>query len=287
MLCTCLAFAVWKSGKVLHGKTKKNDFLLWVVQTNPQKKQALPTQLLAEMLGLSVDHPVRSSTFSTKNAEKRMRAFPFIEGARISLQTPNALYVDYTLRRPIAYVEDFENIAVDVQGFLFPIDPFYKSMALPRIYCGFSPFGEHPVKKTAPPVATWQRSISGKHFTLALSVLSLIEAPAVKDAFPHPCIDVSHAEEESAATREIVLRLEDVEMRVIGKREIRVHHPRILRLSTIHFAQELGNYLKLREQLILAEAEKHLEVAEHRDFLRMSPTVIDLRIPDLAFVKME
>jgi hypothetical protein len=61
--------------------------------------------------------------------------------------------------------------------------------------------------------------------------------------------------------------------------------PRILRLSTKHYAQELGNYLKLREQL-LEEERKISSLPEHTGTtVRLKEKIIDFRIQKLAFIE--
>lgn len=272
MLGSSLFFAAWKWA---HAEGHAGDALHWIVQTSPQK-QALSTAMLAEMLDLSSDHPTPARTFSTKMGEQRLRAFPFIESARLCWLKPNSLYIDYTLRRPIAFVDDFENVAMDAQGFLFPYAPFFPLKPLPRLYFGLAPFGEKAADK---PAAQWHQPMAGKHFDCARALLALIELPAIKGALPNPCIDVSNVRARSAATREIVLKLEDVDVREVGGKQVRVRYPRLLRLSTHNYAQELGNYLKLREQLRLAEAQQRGEREEQGRV-----TVIDLRISDVGFV---
>jgi hypothetical protein len=243
-----------------------------IVQTGPQK-EALKTGYLAELLELSVDKPKLSSDFDVKEAEKKLAASPVISEVKVKIQEPGILYIDYTTRQPIALLIDYENVALDKDGYPFPVAPFFTPKKLPEIYLGM----EEELH--------WNQPITGEKINLAFELLELINGPIVGDLFNVKRIDVSNAFEMSYGRREIVLFTQDeIYMPYRGK-EIRFVIPRILRLPTKKYAQELGNYLKFREQRL--EKEKaELKTPQEGQVLIKCPTVtIDLRISQLAFIE--
>ena len=109
----------------------------------------------------------------------------------------------------------------------------------------------------------------------------------VRDLFNVKRIDVSNAFEKSYGQREIVLITQDELYCNAKDQEIRFTFPRILRLSTKNYSQELANYLKLREELL--EKEKHILQTQNPGKKRISfpQKIIDFRISQLAFIEEE
>jgi hypothetical protein len=254
-----------------------------IVQTGPQK-EALKTEYLAELMGISSDRSYSTVTFNLEKAKQRLLKSPLISQAEIKLIKPNALYVDYTVRQPIAWLEDYANVALDKDGFPFPFSPFFSPKNLPAIYFGLAPFGTPPPESERP-TAQWGISLKGRYVELAFDILSMILDPKVSDLFSVKRIDVSNAFAESYGTREIVVITEDSMIRNIDGQEVQFYLPRILRLSTKNYARELGNYLKLREQL-LEEEKKILSIPKGSgSVVRLTEKIIDFRIEKLAFIE--
>jgi hypothetical protein len=246
-----------------------------IVQTGPQK-EALKTEYLAELLGLSADCPLHVSAFNAFKARDLLLQSPLIAKADVQLLAPNVLYIDYTVRQPVAFLADYENVAIDKEGYIFPFAPFFSPKNLPEIHLGLAPFAvssEDPDK----PTANWKVCLRGKYLDLALEILAYVTDPAVFDAFNVTWIDVSRAFSPSCGTREIILTTCDA----LFYKDTKYLFPRTLRLSSKHFAAELGNYLKLRTQL-LEEDRKQLVLAEGN--LPNKERLIDFRIPNLAFI---
>jgi hypothetical protein len=176
------------------------------------------------------------------------------------------LFIDYTAREPLAWLFDYENTAIDEEGYLFPVSPFFTPKNLPEIYLGCAPF------------SNWHIAPSDKKLHLAFKLLTLLSAPAYKDLFKVRRIDVSHAFASSYGSREIVLILEDE----LYKNEQVLSLPRLLRLSTKNYTQDLGNYLKLREKLLEKEEAEMQKGPLHA---HLGETIVDLRLPELAFIK--
>lgn len=234
-----LFFRQWLASE----KKRKNTLITALVQTGPQKEM-LTTSYLAELLDLSADHPKRRGEFDLKWAKNQLLASSVIKAAEVRWHSAGTLFIDYTVRQPLAWLADLENGAIDEAGYIFPVRPFFTPKNLPQIYLGFTAQG-----------LGWNTQLKSKNLQLAFDLLKILSSPCYRDLFTVKCIDVSKADAQSFGQREIVLSLLDGQAH------------RFLRLTPKNYAQELGNYLQLRPQL-LAEGK-----------------VIDLRLSHLAFIK--
>lgn len=245
-----------------------------IVQTGPQR-EALKTPYLAQLLGLCADRPVLSTEFDLKKGREKLLASPVIRDAELKMPEPGILYIDYTIRQPIAFLYDFENIALDEERYPFPLTPFFTPKKLPEIYLGLETTIE------------WNQPITGEKIDLAYQILKIITGPIVGDLFNIQRIDVSNAFESSLGRREIVLITQDEIYTNFRGREIHFVLPRTLRLSTKTYSQELSNYLKLREQLLEKEKLEFIYPEGDETLVMCPQKTIDFRIPQLAFIEEE
>lgn len=237
-----------------------------ILQTTPDKER-LKTIYLAELLKLSVDRPTNLFRFNTKEAKRVLLNSPLITSAKVKKIPPGILYIDYSLRKPIAVLVDFTNTAVDQEGVSFPFKPFFTPKKLPEIHLGLQ----------APLV--WGQPIQDIKCKLALYLIDLVHANCCKNGLQLLRVDVSNALADSYGQRQIIIFLEDhrIKKELSGK----VHEsviPHLLRLSVDNYRQELANYLELRSVLYSEKFKKFTEKGAE-------PIVIDLRIPELAFIK--
>lgn len=274
-LCFIIFFIVFFSFFGVFQKKQKKNFqvpIKAIVQTGPLK-EALKTAYLAELLNLSADQPTLTSDFNTKEAVARLLSSPVIKKAEVQIREPGIVYVEYVTRKPVAILSNFENTALDAEGYPFPLTPFFSPKNLPEIYLNL----EEEIQ--------FNKSINGKGKELAFEIMNLINPLVVSSLFNLIRIDVSKSFEKSFGQREIILVTEDVFITSLKNREIRFHFPSILRLSTKTYAQDLANYLKLREQ-ILEKERRELVLPEEGVFdVTAQEKVIDFRIPQLAFIE--
>ena len=264
--------------------TDPKQALSSIIQTGPQSG-ALTTEYLAELLGISRDRPVHAKTFSLARAKERLLSSALISQAEVKLIPPGTLYIDYTVRQPVVFLEDYENVALDKAAYPFAFSPFFSPKNLPSIYLGLAPFGT-PTVEPERGVAQWGSALQGKYIALAFDVLAIVTDPQVADLFSVQRIDVSNAFSESYGTREIVVITHDVIYRQINGKEVQLHLPRILRLSTSNYAQELSRYLTLRAQLLKEEEKKGFALLEGAGpVMRCEEKIIDFRIQKLAFIQ--
>lgn len=230
---------------LIHRDQDPEGWISAIVQTGPQK-EALKIDYLAELMQISGDHPVQLKSFDCALAEKKLLSSLVIKQASVKPLLPSTLYVDYAVRTPLAWLYEYENIAIDEEGHFFPVYPFFTPKNLPEICLGLSE-GEEP--------------IHDERLELALSLLNLVQQAGI----PLKRIDVTHACAESYGMREIVVVCEEK----VGE----LTHKHILRLSTKNYAQELGNYLSLREELL-----------KKGNSFASRARVIDLRLSKIGFI---
>lgn len=268
-ICFFLSFRTWQR-KVLYSPEYQ---VRNIIQTGPQKK-ALSTEYLAELLDLSVSHPVSIHRIDTACATKKLLSSPLIAEGKVSTRRPCSLYIDYTVRKPIAFLADYENVALDEQGYIFPVKPFLSPKNLPEIYLGLPPFGKESENSNLCK-ACWEKPLSGPATELALRILKTIDSHC--EAFNVKRLDLSKAFAASCGEREIVLETQD-------KIDARIY-PRILRLTPQDYPQQLGNYIELRKKLLAQESATlvSLPVIEGVE----KPLIIDLRLPQLAFLNKD
>lgn len=207
----------------LNHRLSNPDYLInLIVQTGPEKN-ALPTNYLAELLNLSVDQPTNLYQFSPADAKEALLASPLIKTAHVKPIKPSAIYIDYTVRKPIAKLSSHQNTGIDCEGYLFPLSPHLTPKNLPEL-----------ALPNIPEEISW-----GKKIDLAITrdIFALLTQPKLFDIFTIKRLDLSQINASSAGRREIALIIEDQGT------------PRTLRLSPKSYAQNLGNYLELRTTL--------------------------------------
>jgi hypothetical protein len=195
-------------------------YLCKIVQTGLQK-EALKTAYLGELMEISADKPTLFDDFDPIAAQKKLVASLVIEDAFVRRIAPDTVYVDYTVRLPIAYCADFENIVFDSSGACFPLLPFFAPKTLPEVFFGIQEF-------------TWKETLPKEKTLLALQLLQIFETSFVDVKK----IDVSRVFKRNLAKKEIIA--------VVNERGV----TKILRLSTKNFEKEIQNYLELRKNLV-------------------------------------
>ncbi len=266
LILSLTAFHFWKAyqDERLHNE---NYQIKTIVQTGPEK-EALKTAYLVELLGLSSDKPASLYAFNLKKGQELLLQSPLIANAKLKRSPPNTLYIDYEVRKPIARLADFKNIAIDQSGHLFPISPFLTPKRLPEIYLGIAS------------IEGWYHESPA--FLLAAEILKVLETAPWTEGLRIERLDVSNAFAPSLGTREIVLITdEEITLRKENK-EIVCHFPKILRLSTKDYELQLNHFFTLRRAM-MEDYKKQLSAVKTGG--RFTPRIVDLRIPQLAFVE--
>lgn len=233
------------------------------------ENEPLKTVYLAELLNLSINKPTNIYRFNTHLAEHQLLLSPLIKKAEVRKIYPGTIHVHYISRVPIAFLVDYANTAIDKDGVIIPIKPFFTPKILPEIYLGLE-------SETIPHVLGYP--IKTRQLSLAKALLKYLGNHICSDTCQLKRIDVSDAYASSYGQKQIVVVLEEKIEKLKNKKSLLSQHLRILRLTSNNYEQELQNYLVL--QRYLAEKLK-LKNSE-----KSQSSVIDLRIPQLAFIKV-
>ncbi len=274
-----MAWIAWHSRRLSDERYK----IAAIVQTGPEK-EALKTSYLAELLGLSSDKPAMLYAFDLKEARRKLLACPLISEAKVARVPPATIYVDYTVRKPIAWLVDYENIGLDRDGYLFPIAPFFTPKHLPEIYLGLPPFGAE-ADGLGRKGGSWQTPVQNKHLRLAFEILQVLKDAPWREGLRIKRIDVSNAFSSSYGQREIVLFTEEEAVFRDQDKETVCLFPKILRLPQKDYARQLGNFLSLRKAMLEDYQKQIHRLSCETSPVRFAPRIIDLRIPQLAFVQ--
>lgn len=260
---------MWAYWRYLHHERSHDSAyaITTIVQTGPER-EGLPTEYLAELLGLSVDLPTNIYQFHTSKACELLLKSIVIKDVNVRTFNPGTVYVDYTMRKPMAYLADCSNMAVDDEGILFPHEPFYTPKKLPILYLGLPEMGA--------PEQLWGQKIDSANYKAAMDILesaSRIFGSHVRILK----VDTSQAFADSYGQRQIVLSIE--EMTTVEDRII--YLPRVLRLSTLNLQEALTNYLVLQKHL----RSQAIKSVGDQPVVHLEPIVVDLRLSKLAYVK--
>jgi len=249
-----------------------------ILQTGPQK-EALKTVYLAELLELSTDKPVNLINFDCKKAEEKLLASPLIKKASIKKIKPDSLYIDYEVRTPIAWLLDYKNVAVDEEGYIFPVYPYLTPKHLPEIYLNLSAY-----ENSSGSEFIWNSPLQGKQIELALKILKSFSLHKQEYPFKLKRIDVSHAFFPSLGKREVVLLIED---ELTLHKEDKVYQyifPICLRMTVTNYLQQMGNYAVLREKIFNDYRRQLVTQTPSSSVIYFKPKVLDLRIDKLGFI---
>ncbi|KAF3361487.1 hypothetical protein PHSC3_001861 [Chlamydiales bacterium STE3] len=231
---------------------RASDFryqIVAIVQTGPER-EALQTSYLAELLDLSVDQPKNIYHVNLKEEQEKLNAVPLIRQAVVKRIPPGTLYVDYSLRNPVAYLADVTNTVIDESGVLFPFKPFFSPKRLPEFYLGLN----REVR--------WGDQIHGEDLRLAFEVYKSALESRYKNELEIIRIDVSRAFSESLGRKQVVLFLQNKEKQLLY----------ILRMPTKGFKKIIAAFDQLYENVLLNKSSPKM--------------VIDFRLPHNAFITL-
>lgn len=283
---SCLTLSLSVGSYLLWSQSKQrrlidpSNKITSIIQTGSEK-EALQTAYLAELLNLSSDRFSSLYALDCSQAEQKILSSPLISSALVKKIPPGTLYIEYEVRKPIAYLADYQNTGIDEKGYLFPMAPFFSPKELPEIYLGLPSFGS-PEDRSGRKGGSWKAPMQGRYVQLALDLFHFLETAPWKEGFRLKKIDVSNAFAPSLGQREIVLLTEeDFRLNLEGK-EICCTFPKILRVAPKDYAQQLGHFFTLRRNMAEDYKRQLMKVSESAKF---QPRIIDLRIPQLAFVE--
>lgn len=280
LLLSTGSYALWKKSRRARLEDSRHRIAA-IVQTGPEK-EALKTAYLAELLDLSVDRPTPLYAFDVKEGQKKLEACPLIASASLTRIDPGTIYIDYTVRKPIARLGDYENVGIDKSGYLFPLSPFFSPKNLPEIYLGLPPFGSEKDEQGREG-GRWQAPLQVRHLQLAFEILRALDGAPWREGMQVKRVDVSNAFAPSSGQREIVLITEDEVLSEEGKTVCLF--PKLLRLPAKNYGQQLSNFLSLRRSMLDDYRLQIAKVHFTEPAVEFAPRIVDLRLPKLAFIQ--
>jgi cell division septal protein FtsQ len=107
-----------------------------LIQSGSQK-EGLPSTYLEHLLNLE-----KEATYIARSDLQAMQdlllAQPWIKKAYVTLQIPDTLHIEYTMREAIFLLEDSSGYGVDEEGVYFPLEPFCSYQNLPQVFLGLA-----------------------------------------------------------------------------------------------------------------------------------------------------
>ncbi len=216
--CAAILLYYWNYKRVNEVDPKYN--IIAIVQRGPHK-DILKTEYLAELLELSLNRPTNLLKLNIEQAKQKLLQSPLIQSVEIKKVKPGTLYIDYRVRKPIAFLADYSNTALDEEGVMIPVAPFFTPKKLPEIVYG------------SLDACKWGEVLKGEQINWALNLLKN------NPGLPLKRIDLSYCEVSSLGQREVILVFESNDK----------PETRILRLPTENTSQQLANYRVLEEYL--------------------------------------
>lgn len=258
------ALGWWGYDFYLNWRAKDPKNLIVAIVQKSSEKEALKNAYLADLLRLSVDEPTNLFHLNVKEGEKLLLQSPLIKKVKVRKISPGTVYVDYEMRKPIAFLGDYTNTAIDDEGVIFPFKPFFTPKLLPEIYLGI-----HQKEGDIESVP-WGARLDFPQAKQALKILKTLHKICPPESLALLRIDMMNSDASSYGLREIVITLEEHIEKKENDQVRMVKSPIYLRLNRDDLEQAIGNFLELRKSV---KSSQNLQ----------SP-VIDLRIPNFAFL---
>lgn len=254
-----------------------NAYRIVAIIQSCSQAEPLKTSFLAEHLNLSYNRPKNLYAFNLKEAQNRFLSLPMVKEGEIKKIPPGTLYINYSLRKPIAYLADLTNTVIDSEGYPFPLKPFFTPKTLPEIYLGLYGEADQEILDHV-----WGKPIKHSNWQLALNLYDYLHQHYCSPQTSLKRIDVSCYHALSSGQRQIVVVFEEqLEKEIEGKMVLLIY-PEILRLDVHDYKQGLANYSVLKQQLF-----REAPVLNNQRIIRQPTTTIDLRLSQLAFIKQE
>lgn len=219
-------FLLYPFCKYVWGKSDIYHIRLIAQKKPPQ--DALKCLYLEEMLDLSMEQKISLSHFNVQKGREKLLTFPIFKEAEILKIKPHLLFVDYTLRQPLAYLGDFANSVIDREGVIFPFVPFFSPKVLPEIFLGKESisFSENGL---------WGGRVDREKMDKILEILELLPLYSLR------YLDLSQLDSPSLGKREVVAEVEE------GS------HLFLLRLSPKNYVEEIQRYFVVRKNSLKAQ----------------------------------
>jgi len=186
---------------------------------------SVSARFFSDYLGLyPYGMPLKIKRLDAKKIEKKLRDFPIFQDVDVEFTPQGELLVTYDLRKPLFYLRDYNNCALDFEGRVLPLVPFYSPKKLPHIYLGLQRL-------------LWNQS---HDIELASSIIRYFNHDRLQ-LFELKLIDLSKLKALVPSHREVILTLS-----ISG-------HLHYLRINPGHWHRALNRYIRLFEEAKLSK----------------------------------
>lgn len=225
--------AWWYHGYILEKRQKNAAFQLRMLLSSSKTQDSLTTSQLAALLGLSEDLP-NIYCIDLDLAKQTLESYPAIKSAKVVRIRPSALFVDYELRSPYFRLLDFENMAVDSEGYPFYLYPIFTPKKIPEVYLGLQNI-------------SWATVREQKEFILAIDV-----AEFIRNEYPKELrllrIDTHNIQNASCGAQEIVLVFKDGNCSLYVRVDAKDYKTGLKRLLRLRNGEARERIVDLRSQ---------------------------------------
>lgn len=226
--------------------------------------EPLQTDYLAELLNLSVDRVTNLYVFNVEEAKRQLLSCPIIKSAEVKKIFPSMVYVNYALRKPLAYLGDYSNAAIDADGWVFSSKPFSTPKNVPELFLGLSD-AKAPMGKR----------LQDQKITLAKKIIKAVSK--LNETLPISLrkVDVSKSISKKYGKREIVLWFENSPF-LQGGLQFTAKKLCVVRFSPDNWESQFERYVYVHEGILAGKYEAFAKVKNRY--------VVDMRISQLAYI---
>lgn len=127
----------WLLYKKLQQKKRQDPaYVVTAIESETEGDEILRPEIIAEWLNLSSEKKVNLYAINPKKAAAWLRKQMIVKSVSVTRKPPSTLVVHSEIRKPVAFVGERSNIAIDKEGNVFPFHPFYTPKKLPKLYIG-------------------------------------------------------------------------------------------------------------------------------------------------------
>jgi hypothetical protein len=190
-----LFFAWWYHSIALEKRQNNAQFTLKTIVSSSKTGDSLTIQQIAELLHITGETPTNLYRIDPIQAKIELESYPAIKSAVVKRLRPNALFIEYELRTPYFLLRDFENVAIDKEGYPFYLFPIFTPKKIPELYVGIQDI-------------SWNIPIRLEEYTCAVELAEYIEKTYPKD-IKLLRIDTHNMHNASRGMQEIVVIFEE------------------------------------------------------------------------------
>ena len=202
-----LFFAWWYHDYTLVRRQNSPQYTLKTLSSCSKTQDALSMEQIAGLIGLPEEEPVNLYRIDLSEAKRGLESYPAMKSAKVMRLRPNGLFVEYELRVPYFILLDFENMAVDKEGYPFYLFPIYTPKKIPELYVGLQ-------------TIAWNLPIESKEYRCAVDIVTYVEKTYPKD-MRLVRIDTHTMHAPSRGAQEIIVVFEKSNRRYFVRLDVR------------------------------------------------------------------